>query len=75
MLLNLLLASITILLCFYFLFRAVSNNSFIISLNKENAKLKLSLAIPIGAPVTLANDPIEMLLFSADKTIEINKSK
>ena len=36
----------------------------------KNAKLKHALAIPTGAPVPVANDAIEMLLFVADKTIK-----
>ena len=35
----------------------------------ENARLKLALTIPTGAPVTVANDPIEMLPVVTDKTI------
>ena len=36
----------------------------------ENAKLKLALAIPVGTPITGANDEIEMLPLIADKTIK-----
>ena len=36
----------------------------------ENTRLELALAIPTGAPITVANDAIEMLPFAADKTIE-----
>ena len=36
----------------------------------ENARLKLALAIPQGAPTTVANDAIEMLSLVADKTIK-----
>ena len=32
------------------------NNFFTISLVKENAKLRLVLAIPTGVPITLANE-------------------
>ena len=32
-----------------------------IPVNIENARLKLALAIPTGAPITVANDAIEML--------------
>ena len=35
----------------------------------KNAKLKLALAIPTGAPVTVANDAIEILPVVTDKTI------
>ena len=36
----------------------------------ENAILKLSIAIPTGAPITVAKDVIEMLPLVADKTIK-----
>ena len=67
---NLLLANITILLCFFFLFRVVFNNFFTILIVIENVKLKLSLAIPTGNPITVANEAIEMLPLVADKTIK-----
>ena len=70
MLFNLLLANITILLCFFFLFCVVFNNFFTIPVETENARLKLALAFPAGTPVTVANDPIEMLPLAADKTIK-----
>ena len=35
----------------------------------ENARLKLALAIPTGAPITVKNGAIEMLLVVTDKTI------
>ena len=35
-----------------------------------NARLKLALAIPAGAPITFANDAIKMLLLFTDKTIK-----
>ena len=35
----------------------------------KNAKLKLALAIPTGAPITVANDAIEILPVVADKII------
>ena len=55
---NLILANITILLCFFFLF----------PVEIEHARLKLALTIPniIGAPITAANDAIEMLLVATD---------
>ena len=34
----------------------------------ENARLKLALTIPTGAPITVSNDAIEMLLVVTDKT-------
>ena len=41
--LSLLLASITISLCFFFLFLVISNTLFIIPVVKENARVKLAL--------------------------------
>ena len=35
----------------------------------ENARLKLAHTIPTGAPVTVANDAIQMLPVVTDKTI------
>ena len=35
----------------------------------ENARPKLALIIPTGAPVTVANDAIEMLPLATDKII------
>ena len=70
MLFNLLLANITILLCFFFLFRVVFNNFFSIPVEIENARLKLALAIPTGAPITVANDAIEMVSLAADNAIK-----
>ena len=69
MLFTLLLASIAILLCFFFLFLVVFNNFFTIPVVIENARLKLALPIPAGAPITVANDAIEMLPVVTDKTI------
>ena len=69
MLFNLLLASITILLCFFFLFLVVFNSFFMIPVEIENARLKLALIIRTGAPMTVANDVIEMLPVVTDKTI------
>ena len=69
MLFNLLLANITILLCFFFLFLVVFNRFFTIAVEIENARLKLALAIPTGAPIIVGNDAIEMLPVVTDKTI------
>ena len=35
----------------------------------ENPRLKVALAIPTGAPITVANDAIEMLHVVTDKKI------
>ena len=47
--------------------------TFAITVDIENARLQLSLAIPTGAPITVANDAIKMPLFVANKTIKIVK--
>ena len=59
MLFNLLLASITILLCFSVLSLVVFNCFFTIPVVIENARLPL--IVHTGAPITLGNDAIEML--------------
>ena len=41
------------LLCFFFFFLVIFNNFFIISVVKENTRVKLALAIPVGAPITV----------------------
>ena len=43
---------------------------FAMPVDIENARLKLALAIPTGAPVTAGNDAIEMLPLVTDKTIK-----
>ena len=47
--------------------------TFTITVDIENARLQLSLAIPTGAPITVANDAIKMPSFVANKTIKIVK--
>ena len=69
MLFILLPANITILFCFFFLVIVVFNSYFIIPVKIENARLKLTLTIPTGAPITVANDVIEMLPVVTDETI------
>ena len=69
MLFNLLLASIAILLCFFFLFLVAFNNFFANPVVIENARLQLALIIPTGAPITVANDAIEILLIVTNKTM------
>ena len=64
----LLLASITILLGFFFLLLFLTVFTTI-SVETENATLKLALTIPTGALITVANDTIEMLPVVTDKTI------
>ena len=69
MLFNLLLASITILLRFFFLFLIVFKNFFENPVVIENVRLQLVLVIPAGSLITVANDAIEMLPVATDKTI------
>ena len=69
MLFNLLQASRTILLFFSSYFLLFLPIIFTIPVEIENARLKLALSIPTGAPVTVANDAIEMLPVVTDKAI------
>ena len=46
-------------------FKKIFTNPVVI----ENARLQLTLIISTGAPITVANDAIEMLLVATDKTI------
>ena len=66
MLFNLLLAIITILL--FFLFLIVFKNFFINPDVIEKVKPQLAPIIPVGAPIILANDAIEILPDNKDKT-------
>ena len=68
MLFNLLLASITILLCFFFLFFIIFKNFFTNPDVIENVRPQLAPIIPAGAPITVANDAIEMLPDNIDRT-------
>ena len=54
MLLSLLLVNLRTLSCFFFLFLAVFNNFFSIPVAKENEIVNPALAIPTGAPTTVA---------------------
>ena len=42
---------------------------FMIPVEIENARLKLALTVPIGAPITVTNDAIETLPVVIDKTV------
>ena len=53
----------------FFLLISFCNSFFIIPVETENARLKLALIVPTGAPITVANDAIEMLPVVTDKTI------
>ena len=68
MLVDLFLGSMTILWWFFFLFRFLYQIFFTTPGDIENAKLKLAIAIPKGALITVANDAIEMLPHVANKT-------
>ena len=50
---NLLLANITIILCFFFLFLVAFNNFFTGPVDNENVRLRLELATPTGVPITV----------------------
>ena len=40
----------------------------------ENTRIKVALAIPIGASITVANNVIEMLPLVADRTIKVHQN-
>ena len=69
MLFNLLLSSITILWCFFFLFLIVFKSFFTNPPVTENVRPQLAAIIPASAPITVAHDTIEMLPVVSDKTI------
>ena len=54
-------------MCFFFLFLIAFKNFFTNPDVIENVKLQLAPIIPAGAPVTLANDAVEMLPDNIDK--------
>ena len=74
---NIFLAKIAILLCFFFLLFVTPNNFFTSLGDKENARLRLALAIPIGVPITVTNEAIEILPLVVDttKTYQNNQKK
>ena len=69
MLFSLLLAIIKILSCFFFLFLVVFNNFLAIALAKDEIKVKLAPAIPVGAPATLADDIIQTPPLVGERTV------
>ena len=71
MLLSLSLANIRILSSFFFLFLVIFNNFLIIPVVREKIKIRLTLAIPTGAPIILVNEIIDTPLLVALKTIKI----
>ena len=68
MLFNLILASITVLLCFFFLLLIVFKNVFTNPDVTENVRPQPAPVIPAGAPIAVVNDAIEMLPANIDKT-------
>ena len=56
-------------LCFFFLFLVVFKKCFKNTVVIENARLQLTLIISTGAPITVANDAIEMPLVAMDEAI------
>ena len=68
---NLLPASITILLCFFFLFLVAFNNFFTSPVHNENARRRLALAVPTSLPITVVNDAIETMPRVTDKIIKV----
>ena len=71
MLLVLLLASIRILSCFFFIFLVIFSNFLTIPVVREKNKVRLALAIPTGAPTILVNEIIDTPPLVALKTIKI----
>ena len=69
MLFNLLLVNIIIVLCFFYFLFFFCFFFFTIPVEIENASPNLALTTPTGAPMTAANDAIEMLPRVMDKTI------
>ena len=47
----------------------VSNSFFLLHVEIKNARLKIVLAIPTSAPITVENDAIDMLPVVTDKTV------
>ena len=67
---NLLLASITILICLFFSFLVIFNSFVVIAVMKENTRLKIALVIPTGTPIKLVKEIILILSVVADKAIK-----
>ena len=62
-------------MCFFFLFLIVFKNFFINPDLIENVRPQLAPIIPTGAPITVANDAIEMLSDNIDKAFnDLSKS-
>ena len=54
---------------FFHLISYFFKNFFINPVVIENVRLQLALIVPMGAPITVANDAIEMLPVATDETI------
>ena len=55
-------------MCFFFLFLIGFKNFFTNPDVIKNVRPQLARIIPVGAPITVANDAIEMLPANIDKT-------
>ena len=55
----------------FFLFLVILSNFLIIPVVKEKIKVKLALAIPTGAPITVVKETIDIPPFVAEKTVKI----
>ena len=53
-----------------FLFLVAFNNFFTSPVHNENERLRLALVIPIGAPINVAKDAIEIPPLVTDKTVK-----
>ena len=74
-LVGLLVANITVLLFFYFFFLIIFKFLFFpIPVLKEITKLRLALAIATSAPITVANEVIQMLLLAANKISTVSSA-
>ena len=60
---------------FFIFSRVIFNNSFTISVVTKNAQLKLVLAIPTGAPITAANNAIDIVTDKQLKTYQNSQKK
>ena len=68
------LANIRILSYFFFFFLAIISNFLTIPVAREKIEVKLTLAIPAGAPITLENELIDtppLVALNTIKTLSI----
>ena len=56
-------------MCFFFLFVIVFKNIFTNPVLIENERLQLAIIIPTDAPITVANDAIEMSTVATHKRV------